>query len=123
MRSTMLAILLAMLVGAGVAQASDSAIGNETATADQAQDKAETDTADEAKEPEEFKVPAGYRAKKRGKKMVYCKKDMESGTRFAQERCFDEAQLRAQELAREQEKATLDQSRLVCGTPETCASN
>lgn len=123
MRSTMLAILVAMLACAGVAQASGSAIGNETATADQAQDKAETDTADEAKEQEPFKVPAGYRAKKRGKKMVYCKKDMESGTRFSQERCFDEEQLRAQELARQQEKATLDASRLVCGTPESCASN
>ena len=119
----MLATLLAMQACAGVAQASGSAIGNETVTADQAQDKAETDTADEAKEQEPFKVPAGYRAKKRGKKMVYCKKDMESGTRFAQERCFDEEQLRAQELARQQEKATLDASRLVCGTPETCAAN
>jgi hypothetical protein len=123
MRSTMLAILAATLTCAGVAQASDSAIGNETATADQAQDKAETDTADEAKEPEEFKVPAGYRAKKRGKKTVYCKKDMESGTRFAQERCFDEAQLRQQKIEREQEKASLDQSRLVCATPESCAGN
>ena len=123
MRSMMLAMLLAMLACAGLAQASGSAIGNETAIADQAQDKAETDTADEAKEPEPFKVPAGYRAKKRGKKLVYCKKDMESGTRFAQERCFDEEQLRAQELARQQEKATLDASRLVCGTPETCAGN
>ena len=122
MRSTMLAILAAMLTCAGVAQASDSAIGNETATADQAQDKAETDTADEAKEPEEFKVPAGYRAKKR-EKTVYCKKDMESGTRFAQERCFDEAQLRQQKIEREQEKASLDQSRLVCATPESCAGN
>jgi hypothetical protein len=121
MRSTMLAILVALLACASVAQASGSAIGNETATADQAQDKAETDTADEAKEPDEFKVPAGYRAKKRGKKMVYCKKDMESGTRFAQERCFDEAQLRQQELAREQENRTLEQSRRVCATPETCA--
>lgn len=123
MRSTMLAILLAMFTFAGVAQASGSAIGNETATADQAQDKAETDTADEAKEPVEFKVPAGYRAKKRGKKMVYCKKDMESGTRFAQERCYDEVQLRQQELAREQEKAKIDQARLICATPDTCAPN
>jgi len=123
MRSTMLAFLMVLLVCAGVAQASPSAIGNETATADQAQDKAETDTADDAKEPEEFKVPAGYRAKKRGKKVVYCKKDMESGTRFAQEHCYDEAQLRARELQREQEKSTLDQSRLVCATPDTCASN
>lgn len=123
MRSMMPAILMMLLVCAGVAQASNSAIGNEIATADQAQDKAETDTADEAKEPEEFRVPAGYRAKKRGQKTVYCRKDTEHGTRFTRERCYDEEQLRARELAREQEKATLEQSRRVCATPENCASN
>ena len=121
MRSTMLAVLLVLLCSAGVAQASGSAIGNETATADQAQDKAETDTAAEAKEPVEFKVPAGYRAKKRGKKMVYCKKDMESGTRFAQEHCYDEAQLKALELEREESNVTFEQSRKVCAGLEPCA--
>jgi hypothetical protein len=59
------------------------------ADAGQAQDKAAADTADEAKEPEPFKVPAGYQAKQRGKKTVYCKKAME-GTRFSQEKCFSE---------------------------------
>ncbi len=121
MRSTMLAVLLVLLCSAGTALASGTAISNETVTADQAQGKAETDTADEAKEPEEFKVPAGYRAKKRGKKLVYCKKDMESGTRFAQEHCYDEAQLKKMELARAQENAALDQSRKVCANAESCA--
>ena len=120
MRSVMLVVLMAFLSVSVLAQASDSAIGNETATADQAQDKAETETADEAKEPEEFKVPAGYRAKKRGKKVVYCKKDMESGTRFAQERCYDEVQLKEIELAREEGNATFDQSRKICSNLEAC---
>jgi hypothetical protein len=115
-----LAILAVLVAAPGLASASDSAIGNETATADQAQDKAETDTADEAKEPEEFKVPAGYRAKKRGKKVVYCKKGMESGTRFAQEQCFDEMQLKEMELAREEDKTTFDQSRKLCSNLEAC---
>jgi hypothetical protein len=120
MRIMILAILAVLVAAPGLASASDSAIGNETATADQAQDKAETDTADEAKEPEEFKVPAGYRAKKRGKKLVYCKKDMESGTRFAQERCFDEMQLKEMELARDDDKTTFDQSRKLCSNLEAC---
>jgi hypothetical protein len=117
----MLAVLMAFLAGTALAQEGDSAIGNETPTADQAQDKAETDTADEATEPEEFKIPAGYQAKKRGKKVVYCKKSMESGTRFSQEKCYDEIQLREMELAREQEQSTFEQNRKVCSNPESCS--
>lgn len=123
MRSLMLAVLMAFLSGTVLAQDSDSAIGNEIANADQAQDKAETETADEAREPDEFKVPAGYRAKKRGKKVVYCKKDMESGTRFAQERCFDEAQLKQKELAEAEGNAAFDQSRKICSNIATCGAN
>jgi len=117
----MLAVLMAFLAGTALAQDSDSAIGNETPTADQAQDKAKTDTADEAKEPEEFKVPPGYQAKQRGKKMLYCKKSLESGTRFSQEKCYSETQLREMELAREQDQSTFEQNRKVCANPETCA--
>lgn len=121
MRGMMLAVLMAFLAGTALAQDSDSAIGNDTPTADQAQDKAKTDTADEAKEPEEFKIPPGYQAKQRGKKMVYCKKSLESGTRFSQERCYSETQLREMELAREQDQSTFEQNRKVCANPETCA--
>ena len=123
MRSMMLAVLMAFLSGSVLAQDSDSAIGNEIANADQAQDKAETETADEAKEPDVFKVPAGYRAKKRGKKVVYCKKDMESGTRFAQERCFDEAQLKQKELAETEVNAAFDQARKICSNLEACGGS
>lgn len=123
MRSMMLAVLMAFLSGSVLAQDSDSAIGNEIANADQAQDKAETETADEAKEPDVFKVPAGYRAKKRGKKVVYCKKDMESGTRFAQERCFDEEQLKQKELAEAEGNAAFDQARKICSNLEACGGS
>ena len=121
MRGMMLAALMALLASAALAQDGDSAIGNETPTADQAQDKTETDTSDEAKEPAEFKVPAGFQAKKRGKKVVYCKKSMESGTRFSQEKCFNEEQLREMELAREQDQTTFDQNRKVCSNLESCS--
>ena len=123
MRGMMLAVLMAFLTGTALAGTGDSAIGNETPNADQAQDKAEADTADEAKEPEPFKVPAGYTAKQRGKKTVYCKKSMESGTRFAQERCFSEDQLRAMSASQEQEQANFDQARKVCANVESCNTN
>ncbi|HKY00808.1 MAG TPA: hypothetical protein VJL86_13945 [Steroidobacteraceae bacterium] len=123
MRGMMLAVLMGLVSGFAVAANNDSAIGNETPTADQAQDKAEADTTDEAKPEEPFKVPAGYQAKKRGKKMVYCKKAMESGTRFSQEKCYSEETLRAMEAERDQDQVTLDQSRKVCGTAESCSAN
>ena len=122
MRSMMLAVLIVFLSGIAVAQASDSAIGNETLMADQAQDKAETATAAEAKEPDVFTPPPGYKAKKRGKKVVYCKKNMESGTRFASERCYDETQLKALDAASAEEQADFDQARRVCSSQAHCGS-
>lgn len=121
MRGMMLAVLMAFLAGTALAGTGDSAIGNDTPTADQAQDKAEADTADEAKEAAPFKVPAGYMAKSRGKKTVYCKKSMESGTRFAQEKCYSEEQLRAMDASREEDSAKLDQTRKVCASLENCS--
>ena len=123
MRGMMLVVLMAFGAGVAFAGDNDSAIGNETPTADQAQDKAESDTTDEAKPAEPFKVPAGYQVKKRGKRMVYCKKAMESGTRFSQEKCYSEEQLRAMDAEREQEQANFDQSRKVCANVESCGTH
>ena len=121
MRGMMLVVLMAFAVGPALASEGDSAIGNDTPTADQAQDKAAADTADEAKEPEPFKVPAGYEAKQRGKKTVYCKKAMESGTRFSQEKCFSEETLRAMEASRNEDQAKLDQTRKICASVDNCS--
>ena len=120
MRSLMAAVAMMALCGVALAQESDSAIGNETPTADQAQDKAESVTAAEAKEPDVFTPPPGYKAKKRGKKVVYCKKNMESGTRFASENCYDEAQLKSMETARQEDQTRFDQSRKLCSNLEAC---
>jgi len=120
MRSLMPAVLLALFCGSAAAQDSDSAIGNETLTADQAQDKAETTTAAEAKEPEVFSPPPGYKARKRGNKVVYCKKNMESGTRFPSEQCYDEARLKLLVLEQEKDQADLDQARRVCAIQGQC---
>jgi hypothetical protein len=123
MRGMMLAVLMAFLAGTAFAGGCDSAIGNETPTANQAQDKAKSKAVDEAKPEEPFKVPAGYQVKQRGKKTVYCKKAMESGTRFSQEKCYSEETLRAMESAREAEQTNFDQSRKVCANPESCGAN
>ena len=120
-RSTMLSLLVMIFAAMPLAQADPTAIGNETPKAEHAPDKAATESADEAQPPAEFKIPAGYQAKKRGKKVVYCKKSMESGTRFSQERCLDEEQLRALQLERQQEQTAIDQSRKICANPESCS--
>ena len=119
MRSMMLAVVGAFIATAAVAD--PSAISNETPTAEQAPDKAASEAVDEAKLAEPFKVPAGYQPKKRGKKVVYCKKAMESGTRFSQEKCYSEEQLRAMAAEREQDQAAFDQTRKVCASTESCA--
>jgi hypothetical protein len=120
MRSLMAAAAMMALCGVALAQDSDSAIGNETLTADQAQNKAESSTAAEATAPDVFTPPPGYKAKKRGKKVVYCKKSMESGTRFASENCYDEAQLKSMETARQEDQTRFDQSRKICSNLEAC---
>ena len=120
MRCLMAAVAMMALCGVARAQDSDSAIGNETLTADQAQDKAESATVAEAKEPDVFTPPPGYKAKKRGKKVVYCKKNLESGTRFASENCYDEAQLKSMEMARQEDQPRLDPVRKVCPSLDAC---
>jgi hypothetical protein len=114
MRIIVIALWMALLSGIALAQDSDSAVGNETVTADQANDKAATDTVADAKEPEEFVPPPGYRMRKRGDKVLYCKKETDSGTRFAKERCYDEDRLKALVMSSEQDQVDLDQSRRVC---------
>jgi hypothetical protein len=121
MKGMMLTVLMAFLAGTAFAGTGDSAIGNDTPTADQAQDKAEAETTEGAKEAAPFKVPAGYQAKSRGKKTVYCRKAMESGTRFSQEKCYSEEQLRAMDDSQDEESAKLDQTRKVCANLESCS--
>ena len=79
------ACLLSM--AAQVVLAQDSAIADETPTADQANDKAAVATVAAVKEEpaddKEFRPPPGFQTKKRGELVLYCKRDRETGTRFA----------------------------------------
>lgn len=122
MRSLMWVVFAMLCSTVALGRDSDSAIGNETATADevQAKDPAEAETTDAAKEPEPFVPPAGYRVRTRGDKVMYCKKSLESGTRFSSERCYTEEQLKAIERDSEQEQANLDQAKKICATVQGC---
>lgn len=42
----------------------------------------------------EFKPPPGFRPKKRGDAIVYCRKEAVLGSRFPAEKCYDQAGLR-----------------------------
>lgn len=122
MRKVLLTTLVALATVPTLGWASPNAISNETVTAEPAQDKAESPTAAEAGVPEKFTPPPGFREKKRGKKTVYCKKNMESGTRFSYETCYDEEQLREMQRSREIANTAFDQSRrLACASAESCA--
>jgi hypothetical protein len=46
---------------------------------------------------------------------------MESGTRFSQEKCYSEEQLRAMSASQDEEAAKLDQTRKVCANLENCS--
>lgn len=111
----------AMILWSGLAIAQESAISNETTTADETADKAETVAAANAKKEEEFVPPPGYKSKKRGKITLYCIQDSTVGTRFKTEKCYDEDQMRALILDREQNNRDFDRARATCSNPAICA--
>ena len=120
MQRMICAVALSLI--ASLAFAEESAIGNELPAAEQAKDKATTAAAAEAKAvQEEVKPPPGFRAKKRGKMTVYCIQDSTVGTRFKTEKCYDEEQMKAYLLAREQNNRDFDQRRAICSNPGVCA--
>lgn len=75
---------------------------------------------------EEFKLPPGWAKKKRGKFVLYCKRDSAMGTRIKTETCYDEAGMRDYILYLAENKADVDRARstcsniCVCGRPDAC---
>jgi hypothetical protein len=115
-------LVMTLLAGMALAQVAASAIGEETPkAADQGKDKSETTTAAIAEDKKEFVPPPGFRAKKRGDKVLYCKQDVTVGTRFKTEKCYDETQVRDLILMREQNNRDFDQRRAICSNPGVCA--
>jgi hypothetical protein len=89
---------------------------------------AATDAAEKI-EAKEFVTPPGFVKKKRGKFVLYCKRDSTVGTRIKTESCYDEQQVRDYLLAVKESQETARQIRnncsniCVCGAPEACNPN
>ena len=77
---------------------------------------------DEAKEESEFKVPAGFRARKLGERTVYCRKDVTSGSRFSSEKCYTETQLAEAERQKEEARREVGKSRAICSADGACGA-
>jgi hypothetical protein len=116
MRSALLVVLILLPSGAALA----NTVADETANTDQAKDTAEPAAASDATKDDEFVVPPGFRAKKRGDITLYCIKGKATGTRFQTESCYDREQLQDYLLAREQNNRDFDQARAVCQTAAVC---
>ena len=69
----------------------------------------------------EFKPPPGFRTKKRGQQALYCRREAVLGSRFAAEKCYDEAGIREIKRAEVEQKETLERIR-ACKT-SSCSSN
>jgi hypothetical protein len=74
----------------------------------------------------EFTPPPGFKRMKRGKFVLYCKRDNALGTRIKTLECYDEDQMRNYMLALKETRSTVDRIRstcsnvCVCGSPESC---
>lgn len=77
--------------------------------AEPAQRAAEPQSTNEA-----FKPPNGYRVKKRGTDTVYCRKDTILGSRFPEEFCFTEDELKDLERRAESERVSKQQQSGIC---------
>jgi hypothetical protein len=73
-------------------------------------------------DPAVFVPPDGWRPKKRGKFIVYCRRQSKIGTRLTEEVCYDEDGIRAMLLQAREDQERVDQMRRVCSTKTVCAS-
>jgi hypothetical protein len=114
-------MIMTLVAGLALAQESTSAIGDETATADQGDEKAESAAPVKTREPQEMVLPPGFKARKRGDITLYCIRGKATGTRFPTESCYDEPGLRDYILKREASNREFDQNRAICSNPAVCA--
>jgi hypothetical protein len=113
----MRAILLAVLALPAVIVAGSPAFAQEPAPAD----KAEPAAADaSAAAMDEITLPPGFKKKKRGKFVVYCRKETAMGTRFPVEKCYDEQGIRDYLADQRENQKQVDQMRRICGSMEAC---
>jgi hypothetical protein len=117
MKQWTIALFLSLWTGARIVDA--GAIGQEPPATNPAQDEA-TGAPAAVEKPKEFKPPPGFVTKKRGKYVLYCKRDSTIGTRFKTEKCYDEAQMRDYLFAQQENKSDIDRVRSVCSNICIC---
>jgi hypothetical protein len=122
MRGWMLMLLITFAVTTAFAQESHKASGNETPAADAAPVKPDADAAVDVKEDKPFRIPPGFRTKTRGGKMVYCRKETISGSRFGSEGCFTEEQLVQKAAENEAARQEVERSLRTCSNEAACGN-
>ena len=115
-----LIIVLLLILWTGTAIGYSSAMASEPAESVTMTTNPVTDTGPEAKKEKELTLPPGFREKKYGKHVLYCKKEAQMGTRVKTETCFDEQQMRDYLLALETNKVDIDRVRAICSNPCVC---
>jgi hypothetical protein len=121
-------IVCVLCLASGVAWAGAGLTGDETPAADAARPvKAESEaaaarTAAGGLKPGEMenRLPPGFKVKRRGQYVVYCKSETPIGTRFKQVRCLDDAQMRDYLIWLQENKAEVDRIRATCSTKKAC---
>ncbi len=83
---------------------------------DEANAVVKQDAAQEAK----FRTPPGYKKKKRGDKIMYCRSETPIGTRFAQEYCFTQNQLERIEKSKQGMQDDVAMRQRMCTTQTAC---
>jgi hypothetical protein len=114
MTLTMLVLLASMAPSLQPAADAEDQVSNEPPAAQPVAQSAEEASAEAAEAEEEFRIPPGFRQKKRGKYLVYCRKEKSIGTRFETEKCYDEEGLREMVRAQQEDQTLIDQTRRIC---------
>lgn len=116
-------LALGMILGIGMAAVGANAAGSEPpdSTTDEVKPVAAAESTAAKEEP--LKPPPGFKMQRRGKFLLYCKREAPMGTRLKSETCFDEQQMRDYLLALEQGKVDIDRTRAVCSNPCTCGQS
>lgn len=106
---------IALVILAGCGSAPPQAETTTTAAAPSA-------AAQPAGEPTAFKPPPGYKTKIQDWNVVYCRKTPVLGSRFPQEVCMTEGELKEHLAAMETMKRDKDQVSRVCTSAAGCAN-
>ena len=124
MRATFLTALIlpGLLLAAPNAGSEEPAAKNPAPAEAAAADAAAVSAVAKA-DDDDFVLPPGFKSMKRGKFIVYCRKETVMGTRLPAQKCYDEDGIRqmAQSLREEREK--IDQMRRICGQQAACGAN